>query len=95
LAIGAGVLEERIMDMRRIGYASAVGLWFVLAVAGIGGSEPALPGGALHILEQDGSLTAACPLKGTEVEADISGFVTRVRVRQNFHNPLDRKVEAI
>jgi Ca-activated chloride channel family protein len=83
------------MKTRWIGYGSAVGLWCVLTAAGVGGAEPFLPGGVLHIMDQDGTPTDACPLKHTDVEADISGFVTRVRVRQTFHNPLDRKIEAI
>jgi Ca-activated chloride channel family protein len=83
------------MNMRRIGYGAAVGLWFVLTAAGVGGAESSVPGGTLRILEQDGTPTAACPLKHTDVEADISGFVTRVRVRQTFQNSLDRKIEAL
>jgi Ca-activated chloride channel family protein len=38
---------------------------------------------------------AACPLKHTAVEAEVSGFVSRVRVRQTFSNSLDRKIEAL
>jgi Ca-activated chloride channel homolog len=83
------------MKMRWIIYGAVVGLWCALTTANVGGTEPFLPEGALHIVEQDGTLTAACPLKHTGVEADISGFVSRVRVRQTFHNTLDRKVEAI
>jgi Ca-activated chloride channel family protein len=82
------------MDIRRVGYGSAVGLWFVLAAVG-GGAEPSLVGGALHILDRDGTPTASCPLKHTHVDAEISGFVTRVRVRQTFRNLLDRKIEAL
>jgi Ca-activated chloride channel homolog len=82
------------MDMKRIGYRAAISLWFVLTAAGVGGTESSVPGGVLHILEQDGTPMAPCPLKHTAIEADISGFVTRVRVKQTFHNPLDRKIEA-
>ncbi len=83
------------MKTRWIIYGAVVGLWCALTGADVGGSEPSLPGGVLQIVEQDGPLTAACPLKHTDVEADISGFVSRVRVRQTFHNPLERKIEAI
>jgi Ca-activated chloride channel family protein len=83
------------MKMRWIIYGSIVGLWCALTVANVSGTEPSHPGGALQIVEQDGTLMAACPLKHTEVEADVSGFVSRVRVRQTFHNLLDRKIEAI
>ena len=83
------------MKMRWIIYGSVVGLWSVLTAAGVGRAEPSLPGGALHIVDYDGTPTAACPLKHTDVEATVSGFVSRVRVRQTFHNPLERKIEAI
>src|SRR5688500_9336295 len=82
IIIGALAIEERAMNTKRIGYGSAVALWCVLMAAGVGGAEPSLPGGALHIVDQHGTPTAACPLKHTDVEADISGFVSRVRVRQ-------------
>jgi Ca-activated chloride channel family protein len=81
--------------MRRIGYTIALGFWSLCAVAGVDGTEPPLAGGALHILDQGGAQTGVCPLKHTRVEAEISGFVSRVHVRQTFHNPLDRKIEAI
>jgi Ca-activated chloride channel family protein len=88
-------IEEYAMDMRRIGYAVVVSSWLVLTAAGVGGAELSLPGGALHVLDQDGAPMAACPLKHTAVEAEVSGFVTRVHVRQTFHNSLDRKIEAL
>ena len=81
--------------MRRIGYGAAVGAWLMLAATGVGGAETDVPGGTLHIVDREGTPMAACPLKHTDVEADISGFVTRVHVRQTFHNPLDKKVEAL
>jgi Ca-activated chloride channel family protein len=36
-----------------------------------------------------------CPLKHTVVTADISGFIARVTVRQQFHNPFAEKIEAV
>jgi len=38
---------------------------------------------------------AGFPLRGTEVNADVSGFVARVTVEQTFHNPYERPVEAV
>ncbi len=52
-------------------------------------------GGELQILGAEGQPVGACPLKHTDVEADVVGFVARVTVKQTFHNPLDRKIEAI
>ena len=37
-------------------------------------TEPPMPGGELHILDQQGQPSGACPLKHTEVEASIQGF---------------------
>jgi Ca-activated chloride channel family protein len=53
------------------------------------------PGGELIVLDKNGNKQLACPLKHTDVNADIAGLVPRVRVRQTFHNPLPRKIEAV
>ncbi len=37
----------------------------------------------------------SCPLERTDIAADISGMFGRVRVRQVFVNPTDRKIEAL
>src|SRR5262245_24463892 len=50
--------------------------------------------GALRIVQKDGGVVE-CPLKHTDVSADISGFIARVRVTQTFHNPTNEKIEAI
>ncbi len=36
-----------------------------------------------------------CPLKHTDVKANIAGFIARVTVTQTFHNPYDEKIEAV
>jgi len=50
--------------------------------------------GTLRIAQKDGGVVE-CPLKHTNVEAEISGFVARVHVTQTFYNPLDEKIEAV
>jgi Ca-activated chloride channel family protein len=50
--------------------------------------------GSLRVEKPDGSVVA-CPLKHTDVEAEISGFIARVTVTQVFHNPLDETIEAV
>ena len=50
--------------------------------------------GALRIVEKDGGIVE-CPLKHTDVQAEISGFVARVKVTQTFHNPTKEKIEAV
>lgn len=42
---------------------------------------------------RDGEV-AGFPLQGTTVDAQVSGFVARVRVEQTFRNPYERPVEA-
>ena len=50
--------------------------------------------GALRVVKEGGEVVE-CPLKHTDVEAEISGFIARVTVTQTFHNPLDEKIEAV
>ncbi|HSB11286.1 MAG TPA: VIT and VWA domain-containing protein [Blastocatellia bacterium] len=52
--------------------------------------------GALQIIDPEkGAAVALCPLKHTDVKAEISGFVSRVVVTQEFENPLKEKIEAV
>lgn len=51
--------------------------------------------GALQILTPAGEIRAACPLKHTDVKAEVSGFVARVNVTQVFANPSSEKIEAV
>ncbi len=50
--------------------------------------------GALRIVQKDGGIVE-CPLKHTDVQADVSGFIARVKVTQTFHNPTKEKIEAV
>jgi Ca-activated chloride channel family protein len=52
--------------------------------------------GQLAIIGKDGQPTEQlCPLKGTRVHADISGFGARVVVVQTFRNPSKEAIEAV
>ncbi|MFY9620716.1 MAG: VIT and VWA domain-containing protein [Pyrinomonadaceae bacterium] len=51
--------------------------------------------GTLQVLNPGGTLKAVCPLKHTEVKAQISGFLSRVTVTQQFENPFTEKIEAV
>lgn len=51
--------------------------------------------GMLQIWDPDGKPGAFCPLKGTDVVADVTGFGARVTVRQTFTNPSKTPIEAI
>src|SRR5438477_4302240 len=52
-------------------------------------------GGSLVVLEPSGKPKARCPLKHTDVKAEISGFLSRVLVTQEFENPFKEKIEAV
>ena len=47
------------------------------------------------MLDKRGKPTAECPLKHTAVKAEVSGFISRVTVTQNFENPFTDKIEAV
>ncbi len=51
--------------------------------------------GALQIVNKDGAMTNQCPLRHTDVNAEISGPMARVTVTQEFENPLSEKIEAV
>jgi Ca-activated chloride channel family protein len=56
--------------------------------------EDATPG-SLQALDAKGQPRGLCPLKHTDVKAEISGFLSRVRVTQEFENPFKDKIEAV
>ena len=51
--------------------------------------------GTLTAVDKNGKLKALCPLKHTDVKAEISGFISRVVVTQQFENPFPEKIEAV
>ncbi len=51
--------------------------------------------GGLEAVNSDGKSLGACPLKQTDVKAEISGFLSRVRVTQEFENNFAEKIEAV
>src|SRR3954447_3508387 len=51
--------------------------------------------GSLQVLDAKGNPRGVCPLKHTDVKAEISGFLSRVRVTQEFENPYKEKIEAV
>ncbi|MEZ5427117.1 MAG: VIT domain-containing protein [Pyrinomonadaceae bacterium] len=50
--------------------------------------------GTLNAFGEKGDL-GACPLKHTDVKAEISGFLSRVRVTQEFENNFAQPIEAV
>src|SRR6266498_3872640 len=51
--------------------------------------------GSLQVLDESGKLKGLCPLKHTDVTVEISGFLSRVNVTQEFENPFKEKIEAV
>ena len=51
--------------------------------------------GTLQIVDPTGRAKALCPLKHTDVKAQISGFLARATVTQEFENPFKEKIEAV
>jgi Ca-activated chloride channel family protein len=51
--------------------------------------------GVLQAIGHDGRPRAECPLKHTDVKAEVSGHLARVTVTQEFHNPFQEEIEAV
>ena len=51
--------------------------------------------GTLQVVDPGGKLLGVAPLKHTDVKAEISGFLSRVVVTQEFENPFKDKIEAV
>jgi len=51
--------------------------------------------GTLAVVDGNGKRKAVCPLKQTKVNAQISGFLSRVTVTQEFENPFKDRIEAV
>lgn len=51
--------------------------------------------GSLVALDATGKIAGLCPLKHTSVKAEISGFLSRVTVTQEFENNYQEKIDAV
>lgn len=67
---------------------------FLLAIAllTIGTFAQDTTQGSLYAVNKKGTELGACPLKNTAVRADISGFLARVYVKQEFENPFSEPI---
>lgn len=52
-------------------------------------------GGRLDAVDDQGNIVGSCPLKHTDVVADIQGRFARVSVTQRYANPYPDKIEAV
>jgi Ca-activated chloride channel homolog len=51
--------------------------------------------GSLQVVDKTGKSLGLCPLKHTDVQAEISGSLARVVVTQQFENPFKEPIEAV
>jgi len=51
--------------------------------------------GTLVAMASGGTRLGSCPLKHTDVQTEISGYIARVTVKQVFQNPFKDKIEAV
>src|SRR6185295_15267014 len=73
---------------------------FLLVVEFSGSQTIAAPvetagAGDLQVLDPNGKPKGQCPLKHTDVKAEITGFLSRVTLTQEFENPFKEKIEAV
>src|ERR1700757_2957194 len=75
----------------------ALCLFYVLIVLNPQNASAGQPqsGSQLQIIGKDGKMTGFVPLKHTGIKTEISGFVARIEVTQEFENVLPSAVEAI
>src|SRR5262245_12063361 len=73
--------------------ASVVGLNFLKHSGGVASAQSGETQGSLQVVDPNGKPKALCPLKHTDVKAQISGFLARATVTQEFENPFKEKIE--
>ena len=66
-----------------------------ICACGVAAAQTTETQGSLQVLDESGKPKALCPLKHTDVRAEISGFLSRVNVTQEFENPFKEKIEAV
>ncbi len=75
--------------------AAIMGLASLRSSGGVVEAQNGVTQGQLQVLDPNGKPRAVCPLKHTSARAEISGFLARVVVTQEFENPFDEKIEAV
>lgn len=75
-------------------YTTLIALLLIITSAAIA-QQPVKPNaGSLQAVDGSGQAKGECPLKHTSVKAEVSGFLSRVTVTQDFENPFSEKIEA-
>lgn len=76
--------------MRKLSFLLVIFLFSALQIFAQNSTE-----GALFAVSEKGKELGACPLKRANVKTDISGFVARVTVVQEFQNDFREPIEAV
>ena len=74
---------------------SKVVLLLLVLVCALSAMGQSVTQGSLFARGKEGTSLGICPLKNTAVKTEISGFVARVRVKQEFQNPFSEPIEAV
>lgn len=72
-----------------------ISLIFLCLLGAIGVQAQQVIRGGLEAVNKDGKSVGLCPLKHTDVKTEISGFLARVKVTQEFENNFSDKIEAV
>src|SRR5256885_7759341 len=75
--------------------AAMVGVSALRSSGGLVSAQSGVTPGVLQVIDPNGKPKALCRLKHTDVKAQISGFLSRVVVTQEFENPFKEKIEAV
>jgi Ca-activated chloride channel family protein len=75
--------------------ASLIGLQLLRSSGSVASAQNVATQGSLQVVDASGSPKTICPLKHTDVKAEISGFLARATVTQEFENPFKEKIEAV
>ncbi|HEU5239532.1 MAG TPA: hypothetical protein VFU37_20540, partial [Pyrinomonadaceae bacterium] len=74
---------------------AVMGLHSLEGSGSVASAQNTVTQGSLQVVDPNGTPKAICPLKHTDVKAQISGFLSRVTVTQEFENPFKEKIEAV
>src|ERR1051325_11373251 len=75
--------------------AALIGLQLIRGSGSVTFAQSVATQGSLQVVDPNGAPKAICPLKHTDVKAEISGFLARATVTQEFENPFKEKIEAV
>jgi len=83
--------------MRPVAYLALAGALTVVLTLGMPVSTRAavVTQGSLEARDKEGEALGFCPLQHTDVQVDVSGFIARVTLTQQFANPFEEPIEAV